>query len=284
MRTDAGYMFDSLEEISPLLENPYTGEGATSVLAADLARHLQCHVVAGFPERASPRALEELGSRGQHDARIAREKVTGLAHLPRIERQAFNAAMLVGPDGSLVKVFRKHFLYEADTTWADEGSGFEYLDVPGLGRICVAICMDLNRTYMCLTPAYTLESEFSRYELATYCEQHRIDCLVVPMNWLLPEDDIEAYQAQTSSSDPSLATINYWVARCMPLWMPGLCQPGHEGHTTYLVACNRTGVERGTYPCLTQTLCSLARPVSLRSRTQIAPTCWARQGRAPRAR
>ena len=192
--------------------------------------------------------------------------------------------MLVGPDGSLVKVFRKHFLYEADTTWADEGSGFEYLDVPGLGRICVAICMDLNRTYMCLTPAYTLESEFSRYELATYCEQHRIDCLVVPMNWLLPEDDIEAYQAQTSSSDPSLATINYWVARCMPLWMPGLCQPGHEGHTTYLVACNRTGVERGTYPCLTQTLCSLARPVSLRSRTQIAPTCWARQGRAPRAR
>ena len=61
MRTDAGYMFDSLEEISPLLENPYTGEGATSVLAADLARHLQCHVVAGFPERASPLRADKVG-------------------------------------------------------------------------------------------------------------------------------------------------------------------------------------------------------------------------------
>lgn len=108
---------------------------------------MQCHVVAGFPERASPRALAELGTPGQHDARVAREEVTGLTYLPRIERQAFNAAMLVAPDGSLVKVFRKHFLYETDTTWADEGGGFEYLDIPGLGRLCVAICMDLNRTH-----------------------------------------------------------------------------------------------------------------------------------------
>lgn len=139
-------MFDSLEEIAPVLEEPYAGKGATLALATDLARRAQCYVVAGFPERASPQALEELGTQGQHDARIAREEVTGFVHLPRIERQAFNAAMLVAPDGSLVKIFRKHFLYEADTTWADEGGGFEYLDVPGLGRICVAICMDLNRT------------------------------------------------------------------------------------------------------------------------------------------
>jgi len=129
-----------------VLEEPYAGKGATLALATDLARRAQCYVVAGFPERASPQALEELGTQGQHDARIAREEVTGFVHLPRIERQAFNAAMLVAPDGSLVKIFRKHFLYEADTTWADEGGGFEYLDVPGLGRICVAICMDLNRT------------------------------------------------------------------------------------------------------------------------------------------
>ncbi|WFD28397.1 hypothetical protein MNAN1_003407 [Malassezia nana] len=230
-----GYVFDSLEEIAPLLEDPYGGQGATLDLAVELARRVQCHVVAGFPERASPRALAELGTPGQHDARVAREEVTGLTHLPRVERQAFNAAMLVAPDGSLVKVFRKHFLYETDTTWADEGGGFEYVDIPGLGRLCVAICMDLN--------PYTLESEFSRYELASYCEQYRIDYLVVPMNWLLPEEEVNTYET-SNAQDASLSTINYWVARCMPLWMPGLCEPGHEGRTTYLIACNRTGIEQ----------------------------------------
>ncbi|WFD24302.1 hypothetical protein MEQU1_003001 [Malassezia equina] len=212
VRTDAGYMFESLDEIAPILEDPYAGEGATMALASELARRIQCHVVAGFPERATPRALEKLQTQSQHDARIARDEVTGLVHLPRVARQAFNAAMLVAPDGTLVKIFRKHFLYEADTTWADEGGGFEYLDVPGLGRLCVAICMDLNRALPSLTPAYTLESEFSRYELATFCEQHRIDCLVMPMNWLLPEEEIEAHQAQTNAKDPSISTINYWAS------------------------------------------------------------------------
>ena len=27
----------------------------------------------------------------------------------------------VGPDGSLVKTYSKHFLYETDKTWCDEG-------------------------------------------------------------------------------------------------------------------------------------------------------------------
>lgn len=67
----------------------------------------------------------------------------------------------------------------------------------------------------------------------------------MPMNWLLPEEALEQYQRDTEhTTQPSLENINYWVARCIPLWMPGLCQVKHAGRKTVFVACNRTGVER----------------------------------------
>lgn len=148
MRTDPGYLFDSFDHIAPLLELPYRGEGATYALATSLAKQFECYVVAGFPERMSPEALEDCQlAQGLVDARTpqALEAATS-TYLPKVRDQAFNSAMLVDPQGNLANVFRKHFLFEADTPWADEGRGFSYVDVPRLGRICVAICMDLNRT------------------------------------------------------------------------------------------------------------------------------------------
>lgn len=97
----------------------------------------------------------------------------------------------------------------------------------------------------CANAAYLLSSDFERYELTQYCDKNQIDLLVVPMNWLLPDEEIDAYKAG-DANDPSIPTINYWVARCIPLWVPGMEQPGHEGHKTLFVACNRTGTEKGT--------------------------------------
>ena len=145
---DAGYLYSSYEEIEPLLESPYRGEGATYELATSLAKELECYVVAGFPERASDEALAEFP--GAHDARTPRAEAETIApsYLPSMRGKAFNSALLVDPSGALVRVFRKHFLYEADTPWADEGQGFTYVDLP-IGRVCVAICMDLNRAWIC---------------------------------------------------------------------------------------------------------------------------------------
>lgn len=90
-----------------------------------------------------------------------------------------------------------------------------------------------------------LDSDFERYELTQYCDKNQIDLLVVPMNWLLPEDEVKAHNTD-STNNPSIATINYWVARCIPLWVPGMAEPDHEGHRTLMIAANRTGTERGT--------------------------------------
>ena len=92
-----------------------------------------------IPESLSPSDMQAARSRHKHDLEEYRARVRG---------KAYNSAVMVDPSGAVVKVFRKHFLYKADTPWADEGAGFEYVDVPALGRIAVGICMDLNRTLL----------------------------------------------------------------------------------------------------------------------------------------
>lgn len=239
-RLPLGYIFDSLNDIEPFLEDPFAGDSKTLSLTKALAKRCECYVIAGFPERASARALQEVGdASSKFDARTPMNTESASAYLPKHKHKAFNSAMLVDSSGALVKVFRKHFLYETDTTWADEGTGFEYIDLPSIGRVCVAICMDLN--------PYTLEGEFDKYELAKYCTRNKVDYLVMPMNWLLPEEEVENYEIGTSNdAQPCVANIHYWVARCVPLWVPGMSKPEHDGHKICFIACNRVGKEGNT--------------------------------------
>ena len=56
---------------------------------------------------------------------------------------------MVTPESIFVKSYKKHFLYETDLTWADEGPGFEAMDLflPRHNksvRIGHGICMDIN--------------------------------------------------------------------------------------------------------------------------------------------
>ncbi len=61
------------------------------------------------------------------------------------------------------------------------GSGFQTIDLPGLGKICVAICMDLN--------PHRFETPFEAYELTTFCKRNEVDLLIMPMAWNLPSDE-----------------------------------------------------------------------------------------------
>ena len=143
-----GYLFRSLEAIEPFLEDPYVGQGATFALARDEAQRLQAYVVAGFAERIGDGTRASLQDAKPSDARGAMPEGEDVEeYKPRGLGKAYNAAVVVGPDGKLCKVFRKHFLYKEDTPWADEGLGFEHIDLPRLGRVAVGICMDLNRAF-----------------------------------------------------------------------------------------------------------------------------------------
>lgn len=93
----SGYVFENAAAITPYLEHPRTG--ITSQFCSDLAKRLQCYVVAGFPEKLSlteDRTINQVGA---------------------------NAAAFYGPEGEWVGGYRKTHLYETDLTWAKPGVG-----------------------------------------------------------------------------------------------------------------------------------------------------------------
>ena len=73
--------------------------------------------------------------------------------------------MVVNPLGEYVKSYKKHFLYETDKTWAQEGPGFETMDLKlprsdKIIKIGHGICMDIN--------PWEFKSEFELFEFANF--------------------------------------------------------------------------------------------------------------------
>ena len=100
-----GYLHITAESIVPYLEHPKTGP--TSVLAAELAKRLQCYVVAGYAEILSElhkaaQVVDGQGSEENHEV-------------------GYTSAMVVGPDGDIFGNYRKTYLFAADKCWAKAG-------------------------------------------------------------------------------------------------------------------------------------------------------------------
>ncbi|SJX64001.1 related to NTA1-Amidase [Sporisorium reilianum f. sp. reilianum] len=258
-----GYVFESRDEIDPLLEDArnftppaplqhadnfiaactascLSSKQPSLTLAAHLAHQLHCHVVIGFPE-IGPKIQSSDAVSPPFDARP--HNVQDESDIAQSSRDcAFNSAALVAPDGSLKHVFRKHFLFESDQVWASQGSGFQAIHLPLLGSVCVAICMDLN--------PFQFQAPFESCELASFCSANNVDLLVMPMAWLLPKHEQQQLVEQDGhqrNPAPSLSTINYWALRCRPLFdaqhsssTPSTIAPSKS---TYLVATNRCGNE-----------------------------------------
>lgn len=218
----SGYLFDSLSDIDPFLESPHSDQGPTLALCRDIAGRYDAYVVAGFAQRGDDAKEPE---RPPVDMRRNTDDPKAAPHRARVHGKAYNSAMLVAPDGSLIKVFRKHFLYEGETPWCDEGPGFEYVDTP-LGRICVAICMDMNPYCMYGAP-------FEAFELASFCRDAKVDTLIMTTAWLHPDSDEES---PVVSRLPSVDMIMYWALRLSPM----------HGLKARTIICNRVGRERST--------------------------------------
>lgn len=139
---NTGYVFSGPDEIRPHIEVTHTEAGALSQtsnvslsLASKLAARLGCYVVLGFPERGlAPSAHSqtqasrpEVSVQSSHSRTIQRpadSRVRGEPTWPTppsTEHGWYNSAMLVDRQGQLLKVFRKHFLFEDDKRWATEG-------------------------------------------------------------------------------------------------------------------------------------------------------------------
>lgn len=73
----------------------------------------------------------------------------------------------MSPEGIYVKSYKKHFLYDTDKTWADEGPEFESMDLKlhrrtdgKIIKVGHGICMDIN--------PYNFTADYEDFEFANY--------------------------------------------------------------------------------------------------------------------
>lgn len=186
-----GYTFASKQDIEPFIENTENFDSSPSLRwARQAARRLSCTVAIGFPRR-----------NGQ-----------GL----------FNSLALLNPSGDLITVYDKHFLFETDESWAQEGSGFSSLSVQGLGRVGVGICMDVNPC--------RFEAPFEAFEFAHFQAKENSELLILSMAWLRNPSE--------SASNHSL--LDYWLTRLLP-WIQQEQRVDSVERRRTVAICNRTG-------------------------------------------
>jgi len=242
-------VFPDTAAITPYLEHPYTGP--TSTFCAELARSLECFVVAGYPEKLEPH---------EHAPPLGGSNLS--FHQPRI---GANSAVMYGPTGERIGAYRKTNLYKLDLPWAVPGSGFTTMTLPHpLGPTTLAICNDLNVQ----DPAVWESLEDGPYELARYCMRSGTRLLILLNAWLHPDEDGEESDADSADyttlgqnedrdeMEPSWEVMKYWAMRLNPLWTT-IQKATHENEKRpetgeckipkelLVVVCNRFGNEGG---------------------------------------
>ncbi len=137
----SGYVWSSREEIAPFVE---AAAGPSFEMLRQCAIKLQATIVCGIAEVAGD--------------------------------TLYNSAITVSAEGALVSCYRKNLLFEQDETWAQPGRERALLQVPRVGLLCPAICMDLN------------DDEF-----ALYIHQNRPEVIAFCTNWIEEGVDILPY-------------------------------------------------------------------------------------------
>lgn len=198
----SGYCFSGPDEIAPFCEPARTGP--TAMWASRTAQRLGACVLCGFPEQGD-------------------------------DGRRYNALVATDRTGAVVAVYRKHFLYTTDESWASPGDAFTTFDVPTVGRVAPAICMDLNPE--------RFEAPFERREFASALfdpplalgeratRRHRLRARWIfgCMNWLRAEADRDVDDAEHAAW-----LMNYWAGRLAPVL----------GRPAVLAVANRVGDER----------------------------------------
>ncbi|KAI5865647.1 carbon-nitrogen hydrolase [Durotheca rogersii] len=195
-----GYNFRSLRDISPFLEP--TGAGITSIWARTTALKHNCVVVVGYPEKVD------------------------VSHKWPTSPEQYNSAIIVNQDGDTLGHYRKSNLYYTDETWALEGPGFYDGHIPGVGKVAMGICMDIN--------PYKFQAPWHQFEFAVHVLDIAANVVILSMAWLTNESQ---QVFSTKPAEPDLDTLMYWVTRLEPL-----IRYESEEEIIVIIA-NRTGIE-----------------------------------------
>jgi protein N-terminal amidase len=112
-----GYVFLDKQEIAPFVE--IQGQGPSFDWAFQTARSRNTLIQFEYPRKCT----------------ISKEPVF------------YNSVAVVNPRGEVICSYDKHFLYEADEAWANEGESFKTFDIPDFGK--VGLIFNLGNPIQC---------------------------------------------------------------------------------------------------------------------------------------
>ena len=140
----------------------------------------------------------------------------------------YNSLMITDRNGKLIKSYHKKNLYKDDKKWCTPGDKFEYIDIETnsgkTARLALGICLD-----------YYYSSQEFNYEYAKFFCNKNINFFIFPTNW--------ADSNHEDNSDENIfKSINdNWLYPLSPIIKEA------EKRNIYLLAADRTGIERNVY-------------------------------------
>ena len=143
----------------------------------------------------------------------------------------YNSLMITDRDGKLIKSYHKKNLFKDDKKWCTPGKEFEYIDIMTnsgkTARLALGICLDYY--YSSLG-----ELDF-KFEYAKFFCNKNINFFIFPTNWA-------DRQHEDNSEKKILSSINKsWLYPLLPIFKEG------NSRNIYLLAADRTGIERNVY-------------------------------------
>ena len=158
----------------------------------------------------------------------------------------YNSLMITDRNGKLLKSYHKINLFKDDKKWSTPGEKFEYIDIlTNCGkeaRLALGICLDFY---------YQSNPDKFCYEYVQNFLNKNINFFIFPTNW-----------ADLNHTDNSPECINKtvyekWIIPIFPIMSEG------KKRNIYLLAADRTGIERNTYLLGCSCIVKLAPPFKL---------------------
>ena len=142
----------------------------------------------------------------------------------------YNSLMITDREGKLIKSYHKRNLFKDDKKWCTPGKEFEYIDIMTnsgkMARLALGICLDYY---------YESDEINFKFEYANFFCNKNINFFIFPTNWA-------DRKHEDNSENCIFNSINQnWLYPLSPIFEEG------NWRNIYLLAADRTGIERNVY-------------------------------------
>ena len=141
----------------------------------------------------------------------------------------YNSLMITDRDGNLIKSYHKKNLFKDDKKWCTPGGKFEYIDIitncGKTARLALGICLDYY-----YSSNYFFNNEYAKF----FCNKN-INFFIFPTNWADRKHEDNSEKCIYDSIE------NAWLKPLIPIFNEA------KERNIYLLAADRTGIERNVY-------------------------------------